>query len=105
MPNHRPLSLAFQSAKDASPWVCPFHPPLQLFFVIRNTRQLSDFGLAEIKVWNYWTADDVSIWPGGWRCSVVSQQPDSSSGTGGPRRPRSFTWVCQSPPGTQLRLG
>ncbi|XP_051703511.2 katanin-interacting protein isoform X4 [Oryctolagus cuniculus] len=46
------------SAKDASPWVCPFHPPLQLFFVIRNTRQLSDFGLAEIKVWNYWTADD-----------------------------------------------
>ncbi|XP_062036040.1 katanin-interacting protein-like [Lepus europaeus] len=47
-----------QSAKDASPWVCPFHPPLQLFFVIRNTRQLSNFGLAEIKVWNYWTADD-----------------------------------------------
>nr|XP_023471850.1 protein KIAA0556 homolog isoform X4 [Equus caballus] len=45
------------SKKDPSLWTCPFHPPLQLFFVIRNTRQLHDFGLAKIKVWNYWTAD------------------------------------------------
>ncbi|XP_047289799.1 katanin-interacting protein isoform X12 [Homo sapiens] len=43
--------------KDSSPWTCPFHPPLQLFFVIRNTRQLGDFHLAKIKVRNYWTAD------------------------------------------------
>ncbi|XP_063510292.1 katanin-interacting protein isoform X10 [Pongo pygmaeus] len=43
--------------KDSSPWTCPFHPPLQLFFVIRNTRQLGDFRLAKIKVRNYWTAD------------------------------------------------
>ncbi|XP_057605961.1 katanin-interacting protein isoform X2 [Hippopotamus amphibius kiboko] len=43
--------------KIPSLWMCPFHPPLQLFFVIRNTRQLHDFGLTEIKVWNYWTAD------------------------------------------------
>lgn len=41
-------------------WTCPFHPPLQLFFVIRNTRQLRDFGLTKIKVWNYCTADGVS---------------------------------------------
>ncbi|XP_014650074.1 PREDICTED: uncharacterized protein KIAA0556 homolog isoform X2 [Ceratotherium simum simum] len=47
----------FVSKKDASLWTCPFHPPLQLFFVLRNTRQLRDFGLAEITVWNYWTAD------------------------------------------------
>ncbi|XP_073744201.1 katanin-interacting protein isoform X4 [Callorhinus ursinus] len=45
------------SKKDPSLWMCPFHPPLQLFFVIRNTRRLQDFGLAKIKVWNYWTAD------------------------------------------------
>ncbi|XP_054549757.1 katanin-interacting protein isoform X3 [Talpa occidentalis] len=45
------------SKKDPSLWTCPFQPPLQLFFVIRNTRQTHDFGLAKIKVWNYWTAD------------------------------------------------
>ncbi|XP_070269528.1 katanin-interacting protein isoform X4 [Myotis yumanensis] len=45
------------SKKDSSLWTCPFHPPLQLFFVIRNTRRLHAFGLARIKVWNYWTAD------------------------------------------------
>ncbi|KAG8513543.1 hypothetical protein J0S82_012856 [Galemys pyrenaicus] len=45
------------SKKDPSLWACPFHPPLQLFFVIRNTRQTPDFGLAKIKIWNYWTAD------------------------------------------------
>uniref|UniRef100_G1RLK3 Katanin interacting protein n=1 Tax=Nomascus leucogenys TaxID=61853 RepID=G1RLK3_NOMLE len=43
--------------KDSSPWTCPFHPPLQLFFVIRNTRQLGDFRLAKIKIRNYWMAD------------------------------------------------
>ncbi|XP_029802522.1 protein KIAA0556 homolog isoform X1 [Suricata suricatta] len=45
------------SKKDPSLWMCPFHPPLQLFFVIRNTSRLQDFDLAKIKVWNYWTAD------------------------------------------------
>ncbi|XP_037669885.1 LOW QUALITY PROTEIN: katanin-interacting protein [Choloepus didactylus] len=45
------------STKDPSLWTCPFHPPLQLFFIIRNTSRLCDFGLAKIKVWNYWTAD------------------------------------------------
>uniref|UniRef100_A0A8C5Y5X8 Katanin interacting protein n=1 Tax=Microcebus murinus TaxID=30608 RepID=A0A8C5Y5X8_MICMU len=42
---------------EPSLWTCPFHPPLQLFFVIRNTGQLRDFHLAKIKVWNYWTTD------------------------------------------------
>ncbi|XP_047389594.1 katanin-interacting protein isoform X3 [Sciurus carolinensis] len=45
------------SEGDPSVWTCPFHPPLQLCFVIRNTRQLRDFRLGEIKVWNYWTMD------------------------------------------------
>ncbi|XP_006859959.1 PREDICTED: uncharacterized protein KIAA0556 homolog [Chrysochloris asiatica] len=45
------------SKKDLALWTCPFQPPLQLSFIIRNTRQLRDFGLATIKVWNYWSAD------------------------------------------------
>lgn len=53
----------FQTKKDPSLWTCPFHPPLQLFFVIRNTSRLHDFDLAKIKVWNYWTADGVSKAP------------------------------------------
>ncbi|XP_023596776.1 katanin-interacting protein [Trichechus manatus latirostris] len=45
------------SKKGLPLWTCPFQPPLQLFFIIRNTQQLRDFGLAKIKVCNYWTAD------------------------------------------------
>ncbi|XP_057635234.1 katanin-interacting protein isoform X4 [Chionomys nivalis] len=45
------------SKKDPPVWTCPFHPPLQLYFIIHNMRQLRDFGLAKIKVRNYWTAD------------------------------------------------
>lgn len=56
--------LAFQSKKDPPVWTCPFHPPLQLYFIIHNMRQLRDFGLAKIKVRNYWTADGVSGRPG-----------------------------------------
>ncbi|XP_035298123.1 protein KIAA0556 homolog isoform X6 [Cricetulus griseus] len=43
--------------KEPLVWTCPFHPPLQLYFIIHNMRQLRDFGLAKIKVRNYWTAD------------------------------------------------
>ncbi|KAM4829868.1 katanin-interacting protein [Thomomys bottae] len=50
------------SSKEPASWTCPFHPPLQLGFLIRNPRQLPDFGLAEMKIWNYWTADgDLNI--------------------------------------------
>ncbi|XP_028620110.1 protein KIAA0556 homolog isoform X1 [Grammomys surdaster] len=45
------------SKKDIPVWTCPFHPPLQLYFIIHNMRQLRDFGLTTIKVRNYWTAD------------------------------------------------
>ncbi|XP_021023395.1 protein KIAA0556 homolog isoform X1 [Mus caroli] len=45
------------SKKDPPVWTCPFHPPLQLYFIIHNMRQLRDFGLTTIKVRNYWTAD------------------------------------------------
>ncbi|XP_063082778.1 katanin-interacting protein isoform X5 [Cavia porcellus] len=45
------------SKKESSVWTCHFHPPLHLSFVIHNVDQLHDFGLAMIKVWNYWTTD------------------------------------------------
>nr|KAF6489779.1 hypothetical protein HJG59_007249 [Molossus molossus] len=45
------------SKEEPSLWTSPFRPPLQLSFVIRNTRLLRAFGLAKIKVRNYWTAD------------------------------------------------
>ncbi|EHA97313.1 hypothetical protein GW7_08332 [Heterocephalus glaber] len=45
------------SKKEPLTWTCPFHPPLRLFFVIRNTGRLHDLGLATIRVWNYWAAD------------------------------------------------
>uniref|UniRef100_A0A667YYZ9 Katanin interacting protein n=1 Tax=Myripristis murdjan TaxID=586833 RepID=A0A667YYZ9_9TELE len=34
-------------------WTCPFHPPIQLYFVIRNTEYSLDFGISRIKIWNY----------------------------------------------------
>uniref|UniRef100_A0A8C0WQ66 KATNIP domain-containing protein n=1 Tax=Castor canadensis TaxID=51338 RepID=A0A8C0WQ66_CASCN len=56
------VNRSLSSKEDLSLWTCPFHPPLKLFFIIRNTRQLQDFGLAKIKVWNYWTTDgDLAI--------------------------------------------
>nr|XP_019610228.1 PREDICTED: protein KIAA0556 homolog isoform X1 [Rhinolophus sinicus] len=51
------VSRNLPSEKDPCLWTCPFHLPLQLCFVIRNVRPLHGFGLASIKVWNYWTAD------------------------------------------------
>uniref|UniRef100_A0A7N5ZXL6 KATNIP domain-containing protein n=1 Tax=Anabas testudineus TaxID=64144 RepID=A0A7N5ZXL6_ANATE len=34
-------------------WTCPFHPPIQLYFIIRNTERSTDFGMSRIKIWNY----------------------------------------------------
>uniref|UniRef100_A0A8D0HK51 Katanin interacting protein n=1 Tax=Sphenodon punctatus TaxID=8508 RepID=A0A8D0HK51_SPHPU len=34
-------------------WMCPFYPPIQLYFVIRNPSQSSDFGISKIKIWSY----------------------------------------------------
>lgn len=34
-------------------WTCPFHPPVQLYFIVRNTERTPDFGLSHIKIWNY----------------------------------------------------
>uniref|UniRef100_A0A8C6S5Q3 KIAA0556 n=1 Tax=Neogobius melanostomus TaxID=47308 RepID=A0A8C6S5Q3_9GOBI len=42
-----------KTTKDRHMWTCPFHPPIQLYFVIRNTERTPDFGISRIKIWNY----------------------------------------------------
>uniref|UniRef100_A0A8C5TXH2 Katanin interacting protein n=1 Tax=Malurus cyaneus samueli TaxID=2593467 RepID=A0A8C5TXH2_9PASS len=41
--------------KESCLWMCPFHPPVQLYFVIRNPTRSRDFGISKIKIWNYST--------------------------------------------------
>lgn len=40
-------------------WTCPFHPPVQLYFIIRNTERAPDFGISRIRIWNYNRSLDV----------------------------------------------
>ncbi|KAK7919767.1 hypothetical protein WMY93_011051 [Mugilogobius chulae] len=42
-----------KTTKDRHMWTCPFHPPIQLYFIIRNTERILDFGVSRIKIWNY----------------------------------------------------
>ncbi|NWW36863.1 K0556 protein, partial [Panurus biarmicus] len=42
--------------KESCLWMCPFHPPVQLYFVIRNPTRSRAFGISKIKIWNYNTA-------------------------------------------------
>ncbi|XP_021267772.1 protein KIAA0556 homolog isoform X2 [Numida meleagris] len=44
------------TAKESALWMCSFHPPVQLYFVIRNPTRSRDFGVSKIKIWNYSTA-------------------------------------------------
>ncbi|NWW93275.1 K0556 protein, partial [Rhynochetos jubatus] len=41
------------TTKESFPWMCPFHLPIQLYFVIRNPTRSHDFGISRIKIWNY----------------------------------------------------
>ncbi|XP_068276229.1 katanin-interacting protein isoform X2 [Nyctibius grandis] len=41
------------TTKESCLWMCPFHPPVQLYFVIRNPTRSHDFGISKIKIWNY----------------------------------------------------
>uniref|UniRef100_A0A671QAZ0 Katanin interacting protein n=1 Tax=Sinocyclocheilus anshuiensis TaxID=1608454 RepID=A0A671QAZ0_9TELE len=34
-------------------WACPFHPPVQLYFIIRNVERSPNFSISRIKIWNY----------------------------------------------------
>ncbi|XP_069547538.1 katanin-interacting protein isoform X1 [Brachyistius frenatus] len=42
-----------KTTKERHMWTCPFHPPIQLYFIIRNTERSPDFGISCIKIWNY----------------------------------------------------
>nr|XP_057917653.1 katanin-interacting protein isoform X2 [Doryrhamphus excisus] len=42
-----------KTTKERHMWTCPFHPPVQLYFIIRNMERSADFGVSRIKIWNY----------------------------------------------------
>ncbi|XP_056152996.1 katanin-interacting protein [Lampris incognitus] len=42
-----------KTTKERHMWTCPFHPPIQLYFIIRNAECSPDFGISRIKIWNY----------------------------------------------------
>ncbi|CAI5791774.1 Uncharacterized protein PODLI_1B000179 [Podarcis lilfordi] len=42
-------------SKERFPWTCLFQPPVQLYFVVRNPSLSDDFGLSQIRIWNYST--------------------------------------------------
>nr|DBA20209.1 TPA: hypothetical protein GDO54_015924 [Pyxicephalus adspersus] len=43
----------FKTTKEDFMWMCPFHPPVQLYFVIRNPTRSCDFDICKVKIWNY----------------------------------------------------
>ncbi|XP_063790297.1 katanin-interacting protein isoform X2 [Pseudophryne corroboree] len=43
----------FQTTKECFMWMCPFHPPVQLYFVIRNPTRSCEFDICKMKIWNY----------------------------------------------------
>ncbi|KAL7979309.1 hypothetical protein Chor_015333 [Crotalus horridus] len=42
--------------REVLPWSCLFQPPVQLYFIVRNTSLSGDFGLSRIRIWNYSSA-------------------------------------------------
>ncbi|MGH0135646.1 UNVERIFIED_CONTAM: hypothetical protein FKN15_057951 [Acipenser sinensis] len=42
-----------KTTKERQMWICSFHPPVQLYFIIRNPERLQDLGISKIKIWNY----------------------------------------------------
>ncbi|KAI1896263.1 hypothetical protein AGOR_G00093000 [Albula goreensis] len=42
-----------KTTKERHMWTCPFHPPVQLYFIIRNPERSPHFGISRIKIWNY----------------------------------------------------
>ncbi|XP_052452577.1 katanin-interacting protein [Carassius gibelio] len=42
-----------KTTKERHMWTCPFHPPVQLYFIIRNVERTPNFNISRIKIWNY----------------------------------------------------
>ncbi|KAM6078358.1 katanin-interacting protein isoform 3-T4 [Theristicus caerulescens] len=49
------------TTKESFLWMCAFHPPIQLYFVIRNPTRSCDFGVSKIKIWNYNTTTPCDV--------------------------------------------
>ncbi|NXT02838.1 K0556 protein, partial [Jacana jacana] len=47
------VSKNLHTTEESFLWTCPFHPPVQLYFVIRNPARSRGFGISKIKIWNY----------------------------------------------------
>ncbi|NXO53466.1 K0556 protein, partial [Aramus guarauna] len=47
------VNKSLNTTEESFLWICPFHPPIQLYFVIRNPTRSHDFGISKIKIWNY----------------------------------------------------
>uniref|UniRef100_A0A4W3IEB6 KATNIP domain-containing protein n=1 Tax=Callorhinchus milii TaxID=7868 RepID=A0A4W3IEB6_CALMI len=39
--------------KDRHMWTCPFHPPVQLYFVVHSPNRSRELGISKIRIWNY----------------------------------------------------
>ncbi|XP_078414458.1 katanin-interacting protein isoform X1 [Cetorhinus maximus] len=42
-----------KTTKERHMWTCPFHPPIQLYFVVRSPNKSCGFGISKVKIWNY----------------------------------------------------
>uniref|UniRef100_A0A8C1GUB8 KATNIP domain-containing protein n=1 Tax=Cyprinus carpio TaxID=7962 RepID=A0A8C1GUB8_CYPCA len=42
-----------KTTKERHMWACPFHPPVQLYFIIRNVERSPNFSISRIRIWNY----------------------------------------------------
>ncbi|XP_043082041.1 LOW QUALITY PROTEIN: katanin-interacting protein [Puntigrus tetrazona] len=42
-----------KTTKERHMWACPFHAPVQLYFVIRNVERTLNFNISRMKIWNY----------------------------------------------------
>lgn len=99
------LLLVGQTTRGRHMWTCPFHPPIQLYFIIRNTERALDFGISSIKIWNYNRSltvrkhkyssvpsehrpgSQISCWTAGGRPGLAASRQFS---------PSSGWWSCQS---------
>ncbi|XP_015237903.1 PREDICTED: uncharacterized protein KIAA0556 homolog [Cyprinodon variegatus] len=50
-----------KTTEDHHMWTCPFRPPIQLYFTLRNTERSLDFGISAIKIWNYNNPLDLNV--------------------------------------------
>lgn len=74
------LLLPWQTTKERHMWTCPFHPPVQLYFIIRNTEHSPDFGISHIKIWNYNRSLNVTAFSVYWDvCGQFAVSPTHAS--------------------------